>query len=395
MNQITENVACNSDYYNPILDENIQRNRFHKIMNLISSSINNSIDRKVLMPLTGRIVPPSIDIDNIVKYFNISFFNKPFTIFSVNKSKKCNSFVFAFVIRSIHDVVINSKDFLNESGANMEYIQYEGWPVQIRKRIQNSPVTGKDRIIIVYTQDIFHFTFHSTRPKLENGICIPEEWENKKKGAFHLKLDCINRKSITDNETPLSVIPNNKQPYFPFIYDISSNKFMTMGNIIGYPENDLYTTIKTNTNSNMCHDEYTEDLWYIHKNKRPFNFTDNSGNRQNYIHKVINPIYNYIVAQLNRSMALSHDNERQLHVPTLFGKHPYPTPISCSRIMSINNVIKCNSDPVYNKALNNARLNDINKRDKNGGRKIKSHRKQKNRRRITVSKRKSVCSGIR
>jgi len=32
MNQVTENIACNSDYYNVILDANIRNNKIFRLL---------------------------------------------------------------------------------------------------------------------------------------------------------------------------------------------------------------------------------------------------------------------------------------------------------------------------------------------------------------------------
>ena len=36
-NQITENIACNSEYYNKILDDNIRNQKFHKLLKNIET----------------------------------------------------------------------------------------------------------------------------------------------------------------------------------------------------------------------------------------------------------------------------------------------------------------------------------------------------------------------
>jgi hypothetical protein len=263
--------------------------------------------------------------------------------------------------------------------------------VQIRNRIANSPARGKDTITIVYTQDIFHFSFHSTTSKHLNGNCEAEDWDYKFKGAFHLKLDCMQR--ATSN-APLVESKQGDQYYFPFVYDISANNFMTMGTIIGKSANDLYTSTKTNTmfnddavDKNMCHNADTADLWYNYSNGRKFYLRDSSGvviadtievlvndasgvpttkSRripQTYIRNVIAPIYNYIVLQLNESMTLPSDQEWHLSRPDTFGRDPAPTPVACSKIPARWDMILCSANPSYNDQVNDFHVKNLNQRE--------------------------------
>ena len=39
MNQITENIACNSDYYNVILDANLRNNKFYRLLKNIRKGL--------------------------------------------------------------------------------------------------------------------------------------------------------------------------------------------------------------------------------------------------------------------------------------------------------------------------------------------------------------------
>jgi hypothetical protein len=92
-NQITENIACNSEYYNKILDDNIRNRRFQKVLKNIELALNYSISSDTYRcPPPGGITPiPKLDVDTVLKYFHINFFDEPFHIFSVNKSKGFNS----------------------------------------------------------------------------------------------------------------------------------------------------------------------------------------------------------------------------------------------------------------------------------------------------------------
>jgi hypothetical protein len=399
-NQITENIACNSEYYNKILDDNIRNHRFQKILKNIEIALNHSIspDKFRKPPVGGTTPVPKLDIEKILNYFHINFFNEPFSVSVTNKKRACNTFVLVAKIDATHDVIISSKDY-RKNGKNLDDITYKGWPVKIQNRISNSPARGKDTITIVYTQDIFHFSFHSTTSKNVNGNCVAEDWDYKSKGAFHLKLDCMER--ATSN-APLVESKQGDQYYFPFVYDISANNFMTMGTIIGKPANDLYTSTKTNTmfnddavDKNMCHNADTADLWYNYSNGRKFFLRDSSGAvitdtievpvkddsgvpiaddngvpitktriiTQTYIHKVISPLYNYIVLQLNESMTLPSDQEWHLSRPDTFGRDPAPTPVACSKIPARWDMILCAANPVHSDFMNDYHLENLMKRE--------------------------------
>lgn len=360
MNQITENIACNSDYYNNILDVNTSGRRFYYVLDNIEKSINYSIFPNLFNkpPLGGFVPVPKVDIETIVKYFNINFFNEPFSVIITNKTRRCGAVVLCIAIAAEHNCIVNSNDFI-EDGKSMVGTIYKEWPVFIQNRIQNFPIIGKDTITIVYTQDIFHFTFHSTYPKFENGKCVAEEWKNKTKGAFHLKLDCIRRKRRSSVESPLVSLPQHEQPYFPFVYNKNSDMFMTTGSVIGKPPTNLYTSIKTNLDGNMCHNEDTLDLWYLHTNNRIFSFKDSSGVKKNYIQDVIGPIYNYIVNQINHSMSLPPEHEWHLERPYTFENDETPTPIDCTILPVTPYIIRCKSDPEYNELINDSLLNKI------------------------------------
>jgi hypothetical protein len=399
-NQITENIACNSEYYNKILDDNIRNHRFQKILKNIETALNHSIspDKFRKPPVGGTTPVPKLDIEKILNYFHINFFNEPFSVSVTNKKRACNTFVLVAKMDATHDVIISSKDYI-KNGKNLDAITYKGWPVKIQNRIANSPTRGKDTITIVYTQDIFHFSFHSTTSKSLHGNCVAEDWDYKAKGAFHLKLDCMQR--ATSN-VPLVESKQGEQYYFPFVYDISANNFMTMGTIIGKPANDLYTSTKTNTmfrddavDKNMCHNADTADLWYNYSNGRKFFLRDSSGAvitdtidvpikdasgvpitddngvpitktrrvPQTYIHKVISPLYNYIVLQLNESMTLPSDQEWHLSRPDTFGRDPAPTPVACSKIPTQMDMILCAANPSYNDQVNEFHLTNLNRRE--------------------------------
>jgi len=399
LNQITENIACNSEYYNTIIDVNIRNRRFQKVMKNIEISINNSIYENESPPIGGITPVPKLDVETILKYFHINFFNEPFSITVTSKKRGCDSFILAASLAAKHDVIINSREYLEKDKTSAYNITYKGWPVKIQNRIANSPTRGKDTITIVYTQDIFHFSFHSTTSKSLNGNCVAEDWDYKAKGAFHLKLDCMQR--ATSN-APLVESKQGEQYYFPFVYDISANNFMTMGNIIGKPPNDLYTSTKTNTmfrddavDKNMCHNADTADLWYNYSNGRKFFLRDSSGAvitdtidvpikdsrgvpitdnngvpitksrrvPQTYIHKVISPLYNYIVLQLNESMTLPSHQEWHLSRPDTFGRDPAPTPVACSKIPARWDMILCAANPSYNDAVNGSHVENLNRRE--------------------------------
>jgi len=399
LNQITENITCNSEYYNTIIDVNIRNRRFQKVMKNIEISINNSIYENESPPIGGITPVPKLDVETILKYFHINFFNEPFSITVTSKKRGCDSFILAASLAAKHDVIINSREYLEKDKTSAYNITYKGWPVKIQNRIANSPTRGKDTITIVYTQDIFHFSFHSTTSKSLNGNCVAEDWDYKAKGAFHLKLDCMQR--ATSN-SPLVESKQGEQYYFPFVYDISANKFMTMGTILGKPPNDLYTSTKTNTmfrddavDKNMCHNADTADLWYNYSNGRKFFLRDSSGAvitdtidvpikdasgvpitddngvpitksrriPQTYIHKVISPLYNYIVLQLNESMTLPSDQEWHLSRPDTFGRDPAPTPVACSKIPARWDMILCAANPVHSDFMNDYHLENLKRRE--------------------------------
>jgi hypothetical protein len=357
MNQITENIACNSESYSQMLDTNDNNRRLHKVLNNIVNVINNS---KHTAQSNETIPIPKIRISHIVKYFNINFFDEPFSVIVTNIERMCNSFVLSYRLEAKHQVVINSSQYI-ANGKRMVSIIYQGWPVFIKNRTPNFPEPGKDTITIVYTQDIFHFTFHSGTSKYENGECISEEWENKTKGAFHIKLDCIRKERRTNPETPLLDLSHNKQPYFPLVYDTSMNQFMTMGVIVGKTPN-VYTSTKTKDGDNRCHNEDALDIWYVLNNKCSFNFIDSSGITQNYIQKVIEPIYNYIVKQINHSMTLPSEHALYFERPSIFENDLQPTLLDCTKRLPVSrDVIMCKADPRYSEIINNTNLDILKK----------------------------------
>jgi hypothetical protein len=392
-NQITENIACNSEYYNKILDDNIKNQRFYKVLKNIELALNHSISSDTYRcPPPGGITPvPKLDIETVMKYFHINFFNEPFSLFFTTKKRSCHTYVLCLYITSRRHIIISSKDYI-KNGKSVDAITYKGWPVKIQNRIVNSPTRGKDTITIVYTQDIFHFSFHSTTSKNVNGNCEAEDWDFKAKGAFHLKLDCMRR--AKPPTSPLVESSQGEQYYFPFVYDISNNNFMAMGTMIRKSNNDVYTSTKTNTmfhedavDKNMCHNADSADLWYNYSNGRKFFLRDSSGAvitdtievlvndasgvpitksrriPQTYIHKVISPLYNYIVLQLNESMTLPSDQEWHLSRPDTFGRDPAPTPVACSKIPAPQDMILCSANPSYNDAVNGSHVENLNRRE--------------------------------
>jgi hypothetical protein len=392
MNQITENIACNSEYYSSIFDTNIISKQLFRVLTNIENTINYSIHKKGKKPSNNDMIPLlNLNINDIVKYFKLNFFDETISLFVEAKYRKCKTIVLTFRLESIHDIIINSREY-TEYWKDKADIIYQGWPVGIRKRIPNSPSKGKDTITIVYAQDIFHFTFHSTTSKLQVNLpkkkssrlrkknrnsedeeeeevtpvgntCVTEKWEDKSKGAFHLKLDCYGRPEMTNPRTPLIELEPYEKPYIPFVYDTSSNLFLTFPAIIGRPETHLYTSSETNINGNMCHDPNSLDLWYTLRNIKSFEFTDNNGNKKNYIQEVIAPIFNYVVKQLNHSMKLPSDHPMSLTPLDISGNHPFPTPVNCLNIPTTNDIIRCKADKLYNESVNNSNVDILKHRE--------------------------------
>jgi len=364
MNQTTENIACNSDYYNVILDINLRNNKFYKLLKKIRNHINYSIGNEDGTSLSdGMLNFPKFNMDYINKYFNINFFDEPFSIYVKTRELNCDSFVLAVRLQAKHVIIINSKEYTRNGKDNEDTILYQGWPVVIINRIKNTPSQGKDTVTIQYSQNIFHFTFHPTKSKLANNVCVSEDWENKSKGAFHMIIDCFNSKRRKNPRTPLINLEPNDKPYIPFVYDTSNNRFLTFPAIIGNPENHLYTSRLTLDGiTNMCHN-YSTDLWYMATNGKSFHFLDNSGNRKDYIKEVINPMFNYIMGQLNHSLRLPSSHALSLDRPDTFGQHPLPTPVACDKIPTPSNIIRCASDPIYSERGNESRLDALSQRE--------------------------------
>ena len=394
MNQIKENIACNSEYYAGILDTNIIGKQLFSLLKTIENTINYSNNKNGKKPITDGIIPfPTLNIDSFVNYFKLNFFNEPVSLVVITTEIKCKSFVLKFRLQSKHNIVINSNQY-NEKEEGKEII-YQGWPVGIRNRIKNKPTKGKDTITIVYAQDIFHFTFHSTTSKVEMDLpkaknsksrkknrnteddgeeeeevksvgntCVSEDWENKSKGAFHLKLDCYDRPERKNPRTPLIKLEPHEKPYIPFVYDITRKEFLTFPAIIGKPESHHYTSKNTNAEgSNMCHDPDTLDLWYKTNNNKSFQFTYEDGRQKDYIQEVINPIFNYVVKQLNYSMKLPSDHEMSLTPLDITGNHPAPTPANCLDIPTSSDMILCKANPGYNEVVNNSKVDKLKRRE--------------------------------
>jgi hypothetical protein len=371
MNQITENIACNNEYYNVILEANLRNNKFYRLLHNIRNNINYSIQNSgPHPPIDGIVNAPIFNTNAIIQYFNIIFFDKPIYIYVKENKAKCNSFVLEVRLEANHDIVVNSNEYTDNSKSEKDnkqrkIILYQGWPVFIINRVKNTPTQGKDTVTIQYSQNIFHFTFHSTKSKLEkNNVCVSEDWEHKSRGAFHMILDCCDTNKRKNPRTPLVELESNQKPYIPFVYDTSNNRFLTLPAIIGKPENNLYTTRITNDSaSNMCHNDYSKDLWYMATNGKPFYFMDSSGNRKDYIKEVINPMFNYIVGQINHSMRLPSGHSLSLDRPDIFGKHPLPTPVACDKIPTPRDIIRCSSNPLYNEVVNNSNLEQLQQRE--------------------------------
>lgn len=68
-NQITENIACNSEYYNVISDANLRNNKFFRLLENIQQHINYSIRNEGGSPLSdGLINVPIFNADNIIPF---------------------------------------------------------------------------------------------------------------------------------------------------------------------------------------------------------------------------------------------------------------------------------------------------------------------------------------
>ena len=190
LNQIEENVYCNSEAYTNIYDKTYLETQ----MQTLSSWVNHTIIHPNIYFFSNMLkinVVSSNRIPPQYQYHDVDEQNRRGLQVNVRKRTRKNKpyVIFSLTYQYIFDYQSSTKNYVrgNKETINnvvCECMQYLG----------NDMYIFQTDII-----HLFHFTFHPPTPTLPK--------EHKIKGAFHLKMDSF------------SAVPPHVVPYRPFLVD--------------------------------------------------------------------------------------------------------------------------------------------------------------------------------
>jgi hypothetical protein len=295
-NQILENVFCNSESYNGIYN---------------NVDIYNKLDQ-IKTFVTNQYILPNMQFFSQMLKINVGNTNnnlyndhrelnrRRLKIFSIPRYISGNDYIiFSVKKRYIFNFHSPSKKYYP---GNKEVIQGKQC-ICIQSNLPNGYYCFETNEIT-----IFHFTFHC--PNLDDKY-------KKFKGAFHLKIDNLEKNGIS--------------PYRPFILDPRKTtvpkQFITW-DIFNTTMNNYFTTTDTTLNIN--------DIIPFLLNDHSLNviFSNSSGSSVHYITDIIKPIYDKIVNDaLNPLLATMSITT----VPAVVEHNKTLKNVMCKKMMEIGN----------------------------------------------------------
>ena len=373
MNQIEENVACNSDYYNNIIEKNPN---FGNVIRSIVDELQFKVDPKhnktfpIQCVTTTVLSVPILDIKSIETYFHIS-----------TTPKTNNTLGSKINIEYKYDETSCGKNFCISINLkivfilkNVNYtlntrIHYNGFDCFVMKIFKKNNV---QYTVVGYKQTIFHFTFHS-KNYFEKGICLPVPWNIRGKGAFHVKINCVKHKNTPANSS-LTGIDKVEQPYLPIIFanpkdfTIKRNKeerFFKLDEV--WNSENKYSSFLTYHpyKRPTCPNKITVDVQLLSKSPFPskpeYEFVFHG---IDYITDIVAPIYDYIIDRLNHSI-FALPTQNKLHLDLYLGMPDEDIPANCENTHKFK---KCRKNPANKLAnLKSEINNEIIEKNKNKG----------------------------
>jgi hypothetical protein len=291
-NQISENIVCNSDYYNIIYDNNV--NNFEQNMMYIADKVNEFIANNIY---------------NAAKYLNINTHD-------INLEKNRKNILIYCKYKINREPLLCHNCYLNIE-YQYEYDFYTNATLNIGDYFENihcSPgiINSKtnDKVTIKTTsRKLFHFSFHSKKSHRDKNtlLCVEPPRKNRIKGAFHIIIDSMMRKYINNNEVYYDISPISKCAFRPFILNYKNMKFMNFRDIES-PNNYFSST-------SAKIDELQNGLIRLSNDNYVV-----INNDVNYITQIVEKIYNIIVNNLNVYMSnvIIHGI---IHVPVKYNRN--------------------------------------------------------------------------
>jgi hypothetical protein len=279
-NQISENILCNSEYYVAIYDSD--PSRFHReLYTLNTTYINNFIAKNHASFFEEYLQINLPNSKSPIKSFGLEINRRDLILYSDTNMIRTGSYLnilyeysFDYIHRGIYTGVLGQYYKINKK----RYLIKE-----IRQQVGSNTTLLS---LVAENQSLFHFSFHGTDPSLTR--------IEKRSGAFHLRID----KMLTTSG--LRKIQKN---FRPFIL-LDTGKFARFDDFSYVRPKRWRAALKSIHNYTSTVDDrvWTGELQtqFTRKNTSKYLITSirMNGHTINYVHQIVKPIYDHIVAHL-------------------------------------------------------------------------------------------------
>jgi len=281
-NQISENILCNSEYYVKLYDSDPMR--FHNILsNITTNYIGNYITNIYASFFEEYLQIKLPNSNSPIKTIGLEINRRDLTLYCNEKTTLSGSsylnieyqYYFDFVYQGIY----NGKK-------GQKYFSIHNHKYYIHKITPHNSLNTTLLTLRTLPQSLFHFSFHGTDPSLTR--------IEKRSGAFHLRID----KMLTTSG--LRKIQKN---FRPFIL-LDTGKFARFDDFSYVRPKRWKAALKSIHNYTSTIDErvWTGELQtqFTRKNTSKYLITSirMNGHTINYVHQIVKPIYDHIVAHL-------------------------------------------------------------------------------------------------
>jgi len=268
LNQVSENIYCNSESYNNIYNKQL----------LLNKTTHN------IVPLENQFILPNLQFFSKLLKININSVNALQDQYHDYNIGEINRRDLNVIIRSVHRPEKDYIIFAVEYEYKFEYYSESKYKIGDPYKINNKSCRCFDKLhnnIYLFSSkrdnSLFHFTFHTPNKN---------DSDRKFKGAFHLMFDSLKRDKIVPYR-PFIIDPRKTTVPKRFItwdtFDSSMNNFFTTRNTM--PERE---TIPVN--------EITTFLTRYPHTK--LTYSNGTGSDIHYIKDIIKPMYDRVVIDI-------------------------------------------------------------------------------------------------
>jgi len=297
MNQIQENVYCNSDAYNVIYDKSVLDTRILPLSNWITTTHLPSY--VIFFSKLLKVSYAKYNIPLQYQYHESGEQNRRELEINVHLPSRTNLVIIEVIYRYVFDYHSPSKKYSIGDTENINNTHCKCIHMQQSSHIYTFRTKYKK---------MFHFTFHSPAPKLPKGL--------KTKGAFHLNIDSF------------AADPPHVVPYRPFLVDPRASVPGTRTHFLSW---DAFTSTDGYFTSTMITgmDELSS---FVHENPAVPLVHTVRGQPVHYLEDIMKPIYDKVVTDVLDPLVTGLPGYA---VPAAVKYDPLHSTVACHRMRTL------------------------------------------------------------